>query len=219
MRLTPGLLAVVFAAAAPAQTISGRVYDETAAVVTGARVVLLQEFNKISETKSDEKGEFAFTGLAAGAYQVQVKQPMFGIFQQLVRVEEGRKPFVRAVIHVARAESGIGISSSAPPGTGAMSGAVKFRTGGRVEGIKRLSGRMPAFPEQAAARGAQGAVVLYGTVKADGTVADITTLESPDHDLEAAAVEAWKTWKYQPMKLNGQPVDCRELYVFQFELR
>lgn len=220
MRLTPGLLTVICAAAACAQTISGRVYDETAAVVAGARVVLLQDFARIGETKSDEKGEFDFSGLAPGAYQVQIKQPWFTIFQQLLRVEEGRTPFVHAVLHVARADSAIHISAPVPPATGQGAGAVKtFRAGGRVAGIKRLSGRMPSYPQQAAARGAQGPVVLYGTVRTDGTVANITALESPGPDLEAEAAEAWKTWKYQPMTLNGEPVECRELLVFEFHLR
>ena len=93
------------------------------------------------------------------------------------------------------------------------------RAGGKVEGLKRLSGRMPAWPETARKRGASGAVVLYGTVKADGSVANIIVLESPDTDLEREALEAWQTWKFSPMKLNGQPVACQQVFVFNFRYR
>jgi TonB family protein len=219
MRFALGLLVAACAINACAQTISGRVYDQTAAIVSGARVVLLQDFDKIAETTANEAGEFSFRDLKPGEYQVQVKQPYFSIFQQLVRLEERRHARVHAVLHVARANTEMGIGAAAP-GEARPAAAVKaFRAGGRVQGIKRLSGRMPAFPEKAAARGAHGPVVLYGTVTAEGDVAKIVVLESPDHELEEAAVEAWKTWKYQPMKLNGQPVECRELFVFQFHYR
>lgn len=149
-----------------------------------------------------------------------MKNPFFGIFQQLVKLDAGAKPFVHAVLHVARADSGLTIGATAPAGTAPTPGVSRaFRAGGRVQGIKRLSGRMPAYPEKAAARGVQGVVVMYGTLRTDGTVDDIVVLESPDHELEEAAVEAWKTWKYEPMKLNGQPVECRELQRFEFQLR
>ncbi|HWQ52827.1 MAG TPA: TonB family protein [Bryobacteraceae bacterium] len=220
MRFTPVALALLSTAAAWAQTISGRVYDQTAGVVAGARVVLLQDFNKITETRSDAQGAFAFEDLRAGTYQVQIKQPYFQIFQQLVKLEDKQSRHVRATLDVARAESNIAVHTEVRPGiTPAATPAQAFRVGGRVEGLKRLSGRMPPFPQAAAARGVRGTVVLYGTIRTDGSVASITVLESPDPELEKAAVEAWKTWKYEPMKLNGQPVECRELYGFDFQYR
>jgi len=215
-----GLIAAVFAAGACAQTITGRVYDQSGGVVSGARVVLLEDFQKITETKSGEAGEFAFDGVKPGKYQVQVKQPWFQIFQQLVPLGERQKAHVHAVLEVARAASEVTINAEALPGVSAPTGAVQTRrAGGKVEGLKRLSGRMPAFPEAASKRGASGAVVLYSTVRADGSVGDITVLESPDPDLENEAIQAWKTWKFEPMKLNGQPVQCGYVFVFEFRYR
>lgn len=220
MRLIPALLAVVLGAAACAQMISGKVYDQTGAVVSGARVVLLEDFNKIVETKSDDKGEFSFKELKPGAYQVQIKQPWFQIFQQLVSLKENQNPQVYAVLNVARSESEVGITGEPVPGVPPQMAADRARRlGGKVEGLKRVRGRMPAWPEAAAKRGAAGTVVLYATVKTDGSVADITVLESPDPGLEKEAVEAYQTWKYQPMKLDGQPVESRQVLVFNFRYR
>jgi TonB family protein len=216
MRCVPGLLACVFAVSLCAQTIGGRVFDQTGAVVSGARVVLLEDFNKIAETRSGDSGEFAFRGLKAGTYQVQVKQPWFQIFQQLVQLQEDRTARVYATLNVARAEDVVGIAASHPLGPRPAGAVEAYRPGGKVAGLKRLSGRMPAWPPGAAARGASGTVVLCGTVKADGTIAGVTVLESPDEDLSKAAAEAYGTWKFEPMKLNGQPVEARHLLVLEF---
>jgi TonB family protein len=61
-------------------------------------------------------------------------------------------------------------------------------------------------------------VVLYSTVRTDGTIGDTLVLESPDPELEQAALAAWRTWKFEPMKLNGRPVECRHLAVFDFRI-
>ena len=212
MRSIPGLLPCFFAASLYAQTIGGRVFDQTGAVVSGARVVLLQDFNKIVETKSGDSGEFAFKSLKPGTYQVQVKQPWFQIFQQLVQLQENRTARVYATLNVARAEDVVGIAAPHPPAPRSAGAAEAYRLGGNVAGLKRLSGRMPAWPAGAAA----GTVVLCGTVKTDGSVAGVTVLESPDEDLSKAAADAYGTWKFEPMKLNGQPVEAQHLLVLEF---
>jgi TonB family protein len=215
MRLVLALLLGFLATAAPPQTISGRVYDTTGAVISGAQVVLLENFNKIIETKSGETGEFSFQDLKPGKYQVQVKQPWFQLFQQSVSLKENQSAHVYAALNIARAESEISITQdrrvAAPPA------AVRsYRAGGKVEGLKRLSGRMPAWPEAALNRGASGTVVLHATVKTDGTLADIIALESPDPDLEKEAIAACQTWKYVPMKLNGHPVESHHVLILNF---
>jgi TonB family protein len=215
MRFVFTLLLAFLASAAPAQTISGRVYDLTGAVISGAQVVLLENFNKITETKSGETGQFSFQDLKPGKYQVQAKQPWFQIFQQSVSLRENQSAQVYAALNIARAESEISITQDrrvAPP-----PGAVRsYRLGGKVEGLKRLSGQMPAWPEAALNRGASGTVVLHATVKTDRTLADIIALESPDPDLEKEAIAACQTWKYVPMKLNGHPVESHHVLILNF---
>jgi protein TonB len=85
-----------------------------------------------------------------------------------------------------------------------------------VQGHKRVAGRPPAFPEAAARRAASGTVALYYTIRADGSVADVVRLTSGDPDLEKASVDAVSGWRYEPMKLNGIPVDTNNIIVFSF---
>jgi TonB family protein len=217
MRYTLLLLAAASIAAAPAQTISGTVYDATGAVVTGARVVLLEDFNKVSETKSAQGGTFSFAELKPATYQVQIKIPYFNIFQQLVPLKANENARVYAVLHVARSDQSLSVTGDPLPGVQPAVGVdAARRLGGKVEGLKRVSGRMPRWPETAKKRGASGTVVLYATVKTDGTIDDIVVLESPDRDLEEEVVEAYKTWRYTPMKLDGQPVESRQLFRIEY---
>jgi TonB family protein len=193
--------------------ISGTVYDSSGAVVAGARVVLLEDYNKLTETQSGDKGDFAFPGLKPGSYQVQIKRPWFQLFQQYVTLRENQDQRIYAVLDVARANTQMGITGSPRPEQPPAARA--DRPGGRVEGLKRLSGQMPNWP---AAASRPGPVVLYSKVRTDGTIADTLVLESPDRELEQAAVAAWNTWEFQPRKLNGRPIECRHLAVFEFRL-
>ena len=220
MRSIPAIFALVLAPSLFAETISGRAFDPSGAIVPGARVVLLEDFNKRAETKSDDKGEFVFADLQPATYQVQIKAVRFNLFQQLVPLQANQHARVFAVLNVARVGSAIEIGGlPAAEALPASSVPTTHRAGGSITGPKRIGGRMPSFVDAARKRGASGAVVLYATVKADGTIADVLVLDSPDADLARECVEAYSSWKYEPMQLNGQPIDCRELFVFEFRYR
>ncbi len=85
-------------------------------------------------------------------------------------------------------------------------------TGGKL--IKRVE---PIYPETAKARGVQGEVVLSAHVGTDGTVKSVRTLKGNPF-LANAAGEAVRHWQYQPMKLNGNPVEMDTTITVQFKL-
>jgi TonB family protein len=97
--------------------------------------------------------------------------------------------------------------------------AVPARAGGKVEGPRLLSGGRPPYPPDAARRGAEGTVALSATIKSDGAVDAIVTLAAPGPELEAAARADFQKWRYAPMTLNGQPVDCGITLVLTYKLR
>lgn len=206
-------------APAGAETITGTIYDEQARVVAGVRVMLMQDYVKQRETKADEAGNFSFTDVAPGMYQVQAKQPRFGIWQQTVMLEAGQSPRLYAILQVARVDERIQINSARVGDTAWTPTPLPPRAGGRMEGPRLLSGGRPPYPPDAGRRGVEGAVVLAATIKADGTVDSINTLASPDPALEAAAREDFKKWRYAPMTLNGQPVECGITLVLAYKLR
>jgi len=202
-----------------AQSISGVVYDPDGSVVQNARVLLMRDYSKLKETKSGEAGEFAFSGLEPGMYQLQVKQERLSLFQQTVLVGKAGER-VYAVLPLARESEAVQINarlasgvrrSERPPGKAGHSG-------GQVEPAISLQPLRPAYPPSAIARGVEGVVVLYATINTNGAVSDPIVLESADQDLEKEALQATRDLLYQPMKLNGHPVPCQVTILFDFKL-
>jgi protein TonB len=64
----------------------------------------------------------------------------------------------------------------------------------------------PVYPPIAIAAHVQGTVVLEAIIGRDGTVQDLKILKG--HPLLVrAALDAVRTWRYQPTMLDSEPVD------------
>jgi protein TonB len=74
-------------------------------------------------------------------------------------------------------------------------------SGGRL--IKRVNASYPAAARQAHI---QGAVVLCAKISKDGIVQNVRALFGPP-ELIPAAVEAAEQWRYQPYRVNKDPVE------------
>ncbi len=81
-----------------------------------------------------------------------------------------------------------------------------IRVGGEVIAARGLHQPKPVYPPMAIMAHVQGTVVLQAIIGRDGTVQDLKVLGGPAL-LIRAAIEAVKTWRYQPTLLNGEPVD------------
>ena len=201
------------------QSISGVVYDPDGLVVQNARVLLMQDYSKLKETRSSEAGEFAFSGLKPGRYQLQVKQERLSLFQQTVDLGD-KEERVYAVLPLARETDSVQINARLAAGVqkSERNSAKAGHWGGQVEPAIVLQPLRPAYPSSAAARGVEGTVVLYATINTDGTTSDPIVLESADPALEKEALLATRTLHYQPMKLNGHPVPCQITIILNFKL-
>lgn len=201
-----------------AQEISGTLFNTRGAAIPGARVLLMsRDYVKLAETTSGDHGEFVFRDVAPALYFVQAKKSMFQMAQQNVPLEAGRSA---KVYLTARVAGGIDEFISTVGGLAASSDAPQPApppVSGKPEPFRRLSGRMPSLPEAARRRGVRGTVALRASVKTDGSVGDIVTLESPDPEAEQACREAFRQWRYQPMKLDGEPIETETVVVFKFQ--
>lgn len=81
-----------------------------------------------------------------------------------------------------------------------------IRVGGEVIAARGLHQPKPVYPPMAIMAHVQGTVVLQAIIGRDGAVQDLKVLSGPAL-LIRAAMEAVKTWRYQPTLLNGEPVD------------
>jgi TonB family protein len=88
----------------------------------------------------------------------------------------------------------------------------KTWTGGTL--IKRLP---PMYPSTAKARGIHGEVEVLFTVRKDGSVGSVRAM-SGNPILANAAVEAVKTWRYEPYKADGEPMEVQNTVKLNFVL-
>jgi protein TonB len=61
-----------------------------------------------------------------------------------------------------------------------------------------------------------GTVILYGLIRADGTVSNVRVLRSVDDRLDRYASEAIAKWQFQPATKNGDPVAVEATFSIPF---
>jgi len=78
----------------------------------------------------------------------------------------------------------------------------------------------PKYPEAARKRGEQGTVHVRVRVGKDGSVSDVKVPEGKGAtpDLDRAAVEALRQWKFQPATAKGKPVATYVVVPVKFRL-
>jgi len=87
-------------------------------------------------------------------------------------------------------------------------------------GVSRIMlkhGDAPEYPIAAKAAGISGTVVLEARISKDGSVTDLKVVSGPP-ELQQAAIDAVRTWKYKTYLLNGEPVEVRTTVNVVFQL-
>jgi len=64
----------------------------------------------------------------------------------------------------------------------------------------------PRYPSSARANHEQGRVILYAVLEVDGSLSHLTIIHRATPDLEAAAVEAVRHWRYKPPACGQTPI-------------
>jgi TonB family protein len=74
----------------------------------------------------------------------------------------------------------------------------------------------PAYPLELMRQNVAGTVILYGIIRADGTVRDVRVLRSVDDRLDRFASDAISKWQFQPATRNGTAVDVEATFWIPF---
>jgi TonB family protein len=77
----------------------------------------------------------------------------------------------------------------------------------------------PLYTERAFDRGIEGRVVLKVIIRRDGSVIPVRVQESLDRDLDDAAMQAIRTWQFDPAKVQGEPINVLTDIEFQFSIQ
>ena len=83
---------------------------------------------------------------------------------------------------------------------------------------KLISQHEPEFSEPARAAKYQGTVTLDIVVNTEGTPTDIHVTNPLGLGLDAKAVEAVATWRFEPARKNGEPVATKIAVEVNFHL-
>jgi protein TonB len=89
--------------------------------------------------------------------------------------------------------------------------------GGQLQPPQLISSPPPAYPANARAQRVQGVVVLDALVDETGKVVETVVISGPLL-LQSAAQEALRNWKYQPARLNGEPIPVHTKVNLRFNL-
>lgn len=108
-----------------------------------------------------------------------------------------------------------GPNAAALPMPAAPEGPTKI--GGNVKEPKLLNSVAPAYPLGARSSGVQGDVVIETTIDKTGNVVRTHVVSGPAM-LRPSALEALKRWKYEPSRLNGEPVEVQMQVTIRFRL-
>ena len=82
------------------------------------------------------------------------------------------------------------------------------KTDGSISASYSASNAKPVYPTMSKRMGEQGTVMLRVLVKSDGSAANVEVKSSSGFPrLDQSAVEAVKSWRFNPATLDGKPVD------------
>jgi len=81
----------------------------------------------------------------------------------------------------------------------------------------KISGREPAYPDNAKSMKIQGTVVLRATISRDGGMKALEIVSGPKQ-LQKAAKDAVQTWRYQPYLLGGEPAEVETTINVVFQM-
>ena len=88
--------------------------------------------------------------------------------------------------------------SSAPP--------MRIAVGGNVQAARLINRVSPVYPEEAREEKISGTMKLHVVIARDGKIQQIQVV-SGHPVLVQVAIDAVRQWQYQPILLNGQPVE------------
>ncbi|MCP3957150.1 MAG: energy transducer TonB [bacterium] len=101
----------------------------------------------------------------------------------------------------------------------ALAGDAKIHTvEGDVEKPVRTHGPAPAYPETARKDRIQGRVIAKTVISTEGTIESVEIVESLGEEFDTAVREVLKEWRFEPAKLDGEPVDVYYNLTFNFKL-
>jgi TonB family protein len=204
-------------------TLSGVVTDPTGARIANATVNLAGPSGSVA-IPAGPTGAWAAGNLPPGVYQVEVSVPGFAVFRQSnITVAPGASIQVRQPLAIGQMVERVIVTGSSNSRTEAAvppAPPQRLRIGGNVQAAKLISRTSPVYPDSALQKGVQAAVMIQAIIGKDGNVLSPHVIGTGiPEDLAEAALNAVRTWQYEPTRLNGEPVEVITTITVNFQLQ
>lgn len=216
-------------------SLSGTVLDPTNRVLPGARLVLTNTASGAKhEVRSDAAGEFEFVGLPPGAYGLEASLVGFATLALNLDIAADTERTLQlelGSVHETITVSGEAVATPDPSTAQAREEAVRRFTafmerekarcaaegtptavGGNILAPRKLLDVRPIYPASLRAAGIDGTVTMDAVIGTDGLVRELRNIKGPHPDLEAAAADAVRQWRFSTTLLNCEPVEV-EMHV------
>jgi len=111
------------------------------------------------------------------------------------------------------------VSVEVSTGTGSVA-SQSAKPSGTSRGPKVIYSQEPVYPERARLNGWEGTVRLRFIVNTQGTVDEVTVVESSGHrEIDQAAIDCIKQWRFSPALKTGVPIAAVVTLPVSFDLR
>jgi TonB family protein len=230
-------------AQSPFYALSGTVLDPTGRVLPGTRLVLTNATSGAKyEVKSDAAGRFQSVGLPPATYGLEASPPGFASLKKNVEIAADIEQTLR--LELGSVHETINVSSqtiAAPPDPAAAqkredamrrltafmererakcaAGGAQTNIGGNILAPRKLLDVRPVYPEPLSAAGIGGTVTMDAVIGTDGLVRDLRNIKGDNSDLEAAAANAVRQWRFSTTLLNGEPIEVEMHVTTNFSIK
>ena len=212
----------------PGQNLSGKfrgnICDPSGAPIPSAAIAMTnRNASTVDMTTSSTDGNFTFTALPSGEYEMRVLKRGFEEYEAPhIVLEAGRDSSQNIVLKVGTISEDVDVVAeksvkTVPEAT--LAKPAQARSGGDLQGPKLLNIVKPTYPAVAKSAGIEGTVVLHAVISMEGTPLSVRVMNSKiDPELAHAAVDAVSKWRYSPSLLNGEPIEVDTTITVNFKL-
>ncbi|SPE39621.1 TonB family protein [Candidatus Sulfopaludibacter sp. SbA3] len=189
----------------------GTVRDPSGAVIPGCTVVAANTEGSNQETAmTDAVGQYRFNNILAGPYSLEVHAPGFAAFKlPQVQVTAGNVALVNANLETGAVSQTLTVQGKRPATvTPSVTAPERIKVGGNVQQARLVRQVRPVYPSELQQLGVEGTVMLRAIISREGIPMSLRAVSSSvDERLVDLAMDAVRQWRYQPMLLNGEPVE------------
>ena len=223
--MTGWLLIIGSVSLAPAQhgiTLSGTVQDASGARIPKAMLFVSPaespETREVTTTGAD--GAYSLSGLRAGRqYNIEVQSRGFVAFHDTIAMSADQRFDISLEMGGIRETIVVSATRLGAPTTTRQAPPQRIRVGGNVQKAKLVHHVSPAYPLDARSQGVEGTILMEAIISKDGIPLNLSLRNTlVDQRLAQAALEAVRQWRYEPTRLNGQPIEVVTTVTVAFQL-